>query len=141
MILVDTNVIFALADRRDAGHEQCRVWLQELEESETLFIPTTVVTEACYLLDKFLGPEREAEFLDSIGPGEQHDFRLIELTATDISRMAELVRHYADLRLGAADASLVAIAERLGITTIATRNHRDFSVVRPHHVRTLTLIP
>jgi len=47
---------------------------------------------------------------------------------------AELTRRYLDLPLGATDASLIAIAERLGIDTIATLDRRHFTVVRPAHV-------
>lgn len=45
--------------------------------------------------------------------------------------MAELVRRYADLPLGAVDASVVAVAERTKITTVATLDHRHFHIVRP----------
>jgi hypothetical protein len=55
--------------------------------------------------------------------------------------MAELVGQYANLDLGAADASVVALAERLGVTTIATVDRRDFSVVRPKHVAAFELVP
>jgi uncharacterized protein len=39
------------------------------------------------------------------------------------------------------DASVITIAERLGVTTIATLNHRDFTVVRPRHVDAFELVP
>ena len=55
--------------------------------------------------------------------------------------MADLVDRYASLPLGAADASVVAIAERLGITRIATVDRRDFTVVRPRHIPAFELIP
>jgi hypothetical protein len=53
----------------------------------------------------------------------------------------ELIETYADLGLGLVDASVVTIAERLSIATIATLNHRDFSVVRPRHVEAFELVP
>ena len=59
----------------------------------------------------------------------------------DYERMAELVGQYANLDLGAADASIVALAERLGVSTIATVDRRDFSVVRPKHVAAFDLVP
>jgi uncharacterized protein len=55
--------------------------------------------------------------------------------------MAELVETYASLRLGGVDASVIAVAERLNVATIATLNRRDFTVVRPRHVQALTLLP
>jgi predicted nucleic acid-binding protein len=55
--------------------------------------------------------------------------------------MAELVRTYKDARLDPADVSVVAIAERLAITHIATLDRRDFSLIRPRHVSAFTLLP
>lgn len=55
--------------------------------------------------------------------------------------MAELIGTYADLRLGAVDASVIATAERLGATTIATLDRRHFTVVRPRHVEAFDLVP
>jgi hypothetical protein len=46
------------------------------------------------------------------------------------TQLLDLVERYADLGLGLVDASIVAIAERLGADTIATLNRRDFTVVR-----------
>lgn len=43
--------------------------------------------------------------------------------------------------LGTVDASVVAVAERLGITTIATLIHRGFAVVRPAHTTAFELLP
>jgi hypothetical protein len=58
----------------------------------------------------------------------------------DWLRMAELVATYQELRLGTADASVIAAAERLGITEIATLDRRHFSVVQAAH-GPLTLLP
>jgi predicted nucleic acid-binding protein len=139
VILVDTNVIVALADRSDTAHEPCRRWLQE--QTDELALPITVLAEACYLIDRFGGPPAEAQFLDSIGSEPARRFLPVNLTDVDLRRMSELVRQYADRRLGGTDASLVAVAERLGITTIATMNRRDFDNVRPRHVPAFTIVP
>ena len=73
-------------------------------------------------------PQPEVAFLRLIADG-----RIISLSPIrdDYDRMANLVDRYASLPLGAADASAVAIAERLGVTRIATVDRRDFTVVRP----------
>jgi uncharacterized protein len=62
-------------------------------------------------------------------------------TPDDYRRMATLVEQYDDLPLGGVDAAVVAIAERLGVTKIATVDRRDFSLVRPSHVNFFTLVP
>jgi predicted nucleic acid-binding protein len=51
------------------------------------------------------------------------------------------VKVYADLPLGAVDASVVAIAERLGVKEIATLDRRHFSVVRPRHAEAFSIVP
>ena len=55
--------------------------------------------------------------------------------------MAELVVIYGDLPLGTTDASVIAIAERLNLTDVATLDRRHFTVVRPTHISTFTLVP
>ena len=61
--------------------------------------------------------------------------------AGDWLRIAELVSRYRDLPLGTVDASVVAAAERLQTTTIATLDRRHFSVVRPAHAPAFELLP
>lgn len=68
-------------------------------------------------------------------------FEPVDLTAADYARMAELVKQYDDLRLGTTDASVIALAERLGVTEVATLDRRHFTAVRPKHVDALTLLP
>jgi uncharacterized protein len=139
VILVDTNVLYALADRRDKHHARCANWLQYT--SDVLMVPATVLAETCYLIDRTLGPTAEAAFLDSVGMGPECTFQLVDLVDSDLRRMSHLVRQYADLRLGGTDASIVAICERLAIVTIATVNLRDFGTVRPSHVHAFTTVP
>jgi uncharacterized protein len=51
------------------------------------------------------------------------------------------VTQYADFPLGAVDATVVAVAERLGVSEIATVDRRHFTVVRPRHAHAFTLLP
>lgn len=139
MILGDTSVLYALTDSRDNHHSQCRTWLSETDEA--ILVPPTVLAETCYLIDRAVGPETEAAFLEDVGVGHRYRYQLVELVDTDLRRMVELVRRYSDRNLGGTDASIIALAERLGITTVATINHRDFANVRPHHTQALDLVP
>jgi hypothetical protein len=59
----------------------------------------------------------------------------------DIPRLTELVETYVDLPLGIVDAPVITIAERLGLTEIATIDRRHFTVVRPRHISAFTLLP
>jgi uncharacterized protein len=106
-----------------------------------LVVPPTVLAEACYMIDKYLGAESEAKFLDSVGIGPGYRFQLAELLDADVRRMTALVRRYADRHMGGTDASVVALCERLSITTVATVNRRDFANVQARHVTALTIVP
>jgi uncharacterized protein len=139
VVVVDTNVLYALAGRRDKHHAQCTAWFRG--NDDVLLVPPTVVAEAGYLIDRYLGPAAEAAFLDSAGIGDTYAFQLAGLTDADLRRMAELVRRYADRHLGGTDASVTAMCERLAIITVATVNLRDFANVHPHHVAALTTVP
>ena len=139
MIAAGTNVLYALADRQDKHYAQCTAWSRG--NDDVLLVPPTVVAEACYLIDRHLGPAAEAAFLDSAGIGDTYAFQLAGLTDADLRRMVELVRRYADRRLGGTDTSVIAMCERLAIITVATVNLRDFANVRPHHVTALTTVP
>ncbi len=94
-------------------------------------MPVLVVTEVAYLLLSRLGAEAEIRFLGDFASGN-----LISesVAGADWLRIAELVARYRDLPLGTVDASVVAAAERLQVSQIATLDHRHFTVVRPVHV-------
>ncbi len=136
MILFDTNILVAAARTADVNHHIAVRLLNTM--SEPRLVPPTVVAEVCYLLSEWGGPDAEVRFLRDFRPG---GLRLAELTDTDVVRMADLAERYADLRLGGTDASLVAIAERLGIERIATFDRRHFTVVRPAHIDAFVLLP
>lgn len=136
MILVDTNILVAVANAADNNHAVARELLETIPDA--LLVTPTVIAEVCYLLHERAGSKAEVQFLQSFAAGELH---LAELTLADVSRMAELTRRYDDLGLGGTDASIVAVAERLDITSIATFDRRHFTVVRPEHVEAFALLP
>ena len=103
-----------------------------------ILLPAPIVAELGYLLGTRAGTHAEATFLRSLA---DNDFTPVELTIQDYRRMAELVDKYANLPLGTSDASVIAVAERLAITEIATLDHRHFTVVRPRHTPSLVLLP
>lgn len=105
-----------------------------------LVVAPTVISQVCHLIgsrDRG-GAVAEAKFLRGFQSGQ---LQLADLTITDIGRMAALVEQYADLGVGGTDASLVAIAERLGIDQVGTFDRRHFSVVLPAHVEIFRLLP
>lgn len=107
-------------------------------QRSSLAVTAPVLVESAWLIEARLGPAAEAAFIRSINVDELHH---IDLTHADWQRVAELIEQYHDLGLGAVDASIVAVAERLEITVVATLNHRDFRVVRPRHTAAFELLP
>lgn len=139
MILFDTAPIVAAAFRSEVHYQLCAELFTGLRlASRRLLLPATVAAEVGYMLDRLGGPEREAGFLAGVAEGS---FEVVDLTTDDYARMAELVRQYADMRLGTTDASVIALAERLNVSEIATLDRRHFTAVRPRHVDAFTLLP
>jgi predicted nucleic acid-binding protein len=104
----------------------------------TLVVPSLVITEVCYLAQAQVGPHAEARFLDSIVAGEL----VVEHPGEqDWARITQLVRQYAGFPLGVADASVIAIAERLSVTRLASIDHRHMRAVRPAHCDAFELLP
>ena len=135
-ILVDTGVLLAAADTDDQDHQLCASFLKTTRDE--LLVAAPVLPETSWQIERNLGPRSEAAFIRLI---TTRRLTVIDLTIEDWERCADLIEAYADLGLGLVDASIVAIAERLGVTTIATLNSRDFSVVRPEHCDTFELVP
>lgn len=135
-LVVDAGPLYAAADTSDSNHAVC----DELLNNATgpLLVPQLVVAEVAYLVGERLGAQAEVAFAQSIAAGE---LTVEPVLDTEWSRIAELVEQYADLPLGMADASLVALAERHNAREIATLDHRHFSVVRPRHVESFILLP
>lgn len=135
-MIIDTGPLVAAANRKEPDHRACRALLTAA--TGPLIIPALVVAEATFMIERAGGPVVEARFLRSL---ESPRFQVESPTKPDLARAAALVGQYADLPLGGTDATVIALAERLGVADIATLDHRHFSVVRPHHVDAFTLHP
>ena len=93
-----------------------------------MLLPAPLITEIGYMLYSRAGSRAEAGFLRDVADGV---YELVQVTAADAARAADLVERYASLPLGTADAIVVAVAERLRAVNIATLDRRHFTVVRP----------
>jgi len=96
-----------------------------------------VITEVTYLVSTRLGTDAEIRFLGDLAGG---GLIAEPVAPADWLRIAELVGRYRDLTLGTVDASVIAAAERLSVTTIATLDRRHFTVVQPR-TGSLHLLP
>jgi uncharacterized protein len=136
VLIVDAGPLYAAAATRDRHHRRC---VELLSNSPgPLVVPALVVTEVAYLLADRIGPHAELAFARSLRSGELVVEPVIE---RDWTRIEELTEQYLDLPLGVVDASVIALAERHGVDTIATLDHRHFGTVKPRHVAGFALVP
>jgi len=135
-ILVDTGILYAMADIDDAWHEPAKTFLQTA--TDMLVVPITVLPEICYLLNTYLGQDSEKKLIASVNQGE---FSIESLTHEDFRRSFQLLETYSDMNIGFVDASVISIAERLKIRRILTTDRKHFSIIRPRHCQTFDLLP
>ena len=132
--IVDSGPLIASAIASDPDHHA------SLEALRTpglhLVIPALCVAEAAYFIASRGHARAEAAFLRGL---RGFDVRAPE--PDDWERIAELVEQYADIELGATDASVVAQAERLQTDLVVTLDHRHFRAVRPAHGEAFRLLP
>lgn len=135
-LILDTSVLLAALDAADPDHGRCAALLTEA--SEDLLVPSLVLGELDYWCHERLTAEAWLAFLEDLLEGA---YTSLGPTQDDLRRCHELQSTYADLRLGVVDASVMALAERLGEPKVATLDHRHFGTVRPRHVGALALLP
>jgi predicted nucleic acid-binding protein len=133
-LLVDTGVLYALADRRDDWHTRVVDYLGAVGES--LVVPVTVIPEVTYLLQTRLSAAAQQAFVRSLVARE---LDIETLRDQDVARTAAILDRYPEI--GFVDASVVAMAERLKVLRIATTDRRDFGRVKPRHVAAFDLVP
>jgi predicted nucleic acid-binding protein len=101
-------------------------------------VPALVLAELDYWCARRLSPDAWLIFLDDVMAGA---YRVEPPASVDLSRCRELQQHYRDLSLGVVDASIIALAERIGEPKVATLDQRHFRAVRPAHVAAFELMP
>jgi uncharacterized protein len=128
MIVADTGATVALIDRSDRHHDALMAIYEE-NPSAWVF-PWATLPEVDYLVGKFMGPRAEEAFLADLTDGV---FRVEWGGEADLERARKLVRQYRALDIGMVDAVVIAVAERLGASAIATLDLRHFGAIAIKH--------
>lgn len=131
-LICDTGALLDYLVATAPDHEMFR---RAIDRARTRYVPGLVLAE----VDYFLRDERHA-MAALLKDLERGAFTLVPPTLPLLQRAMAIDIHYEDLRLGLVDASLVALAEFLGVPRIATRDVRDFSAVRLRDGRSLELV-
>ena len=127
-VAVDSGVLYALFDQSDAAHARAAKFLAA--PSQTLIANLPVLTEVAYLLN--YSGDAQAAFLT----WAKEALSIDQQTVADLERIVAIMIMYADLPADFADASLLALCERSGVSEIATLDS-DFDVYRLSNGRSL----
>ena len=134
-LVTDASVVYAALNRDERHHQACA---ELLASGLPVALPAPAVTETTMLGRSRGRPRAVDALLRSVVDGS---IGIVDLEVADYLRARLLVSQYIDLGLSFPDASVVVVAERFEETTIATLDHRRFSVVKPLHCGRFTLVP
>jgi predicted nucleic acid-binding protein len=123
--VADTGPLVAAVNSRERVHAIARELVSRLGRS--LVVPLPVATEADHMLRSRIGDRAARAFLAALAGGTHE---LVCMTPGLFRRSVEIDEQYADLRLGLADASVMAIAERHELP-ILTFDFADFRATAP----------
>ncbi len=140
MIIVDTGGLISEIDSGSRLHEATKPLLDEWRATgERLVISPFILAEVDYLVSVRLGrPDKALQILEDVARGA---YRLEPFHARDVRRAIEVMRQYADLGVGLADASNVVLAEQLDTANILTTDERHFRVLRGPGGHPFRLLP
>ena len=133
--LIDAGPLVAVLNRNDDYYAECLRLFRSLDRPFYTTLP--VLGEAMYLLGKRVGWAAQEGLWKLILHG---DVVIEHPSPSELVRMSELMSKYSDLPMDFADASLVALAERLSLDRIFTVDRRDFSTYRLHGKKSFTVI-
>src|SRR5215510_8334749 len=131
-LICDTG---ALLDYLVESAPDHRLFRNAIDQARTRYVPALVLAEVDYILRD----ERRAMqvFMQDIARGA---FTYAPPSLGQLLRAMEIDRRYHDLGLGLVDASVVALAETLGVRRLATRDVRHFAAVRLRDGRPFDLV-
>ena len=135
-ILADTGYVYALYYPDDAHHQQAVAFAHV--NTEPIMLPAVILPELGFLFRRDLGYAGIVQFL---GRFKDMDATIEPMLDADLERIYEIADQYADSRFDVVDCCIMAMAERLQITKIATFDRRDFSIVVPSHTDYFEILP
>lgn len=126
MIIADTSGLVAFFSESGPQHDAVVGWVDR--NDPVMVVSPYVIAEVDYLVATRKGVEAELAVLAELSGGA---YELAAMDAEDLAEAARVVRRYADLGIGVADASLAVLAQRMRTRTVLTLDHKHFSVMRP----------
>jgi uncharacterized protein len=135
-IITDSSFIYALYNANDSFHQRAIRYASEYTGGTV--IPDVILPEVSYLFMRDVGYRGVQIFLQNFNRANP---RLEAITNADLERVYEITVQYSSAEFDVVDCCIMAMAERLQITQVATFDRRDFSIFRPRHCDYLELVP
>jgi predicted nucleic acid-binding protein len=132
--IIDTSVFYASVHARESRHALARETVRR-RDIQIVFL-TPVIFENAYLIGDTISPTAEVAFLRTVP-----QLPIEALSDEDWQRIPELAHQYRGFPIGAVDAAIIAVAERLDIDAILTFDTRHFRAIKPKHVEAFTILP
>ena len=132
--LIDTGALLALLDRTDNWHRACVEALQKLRLP--LATSEAVLTELFHLIGDSTYEMEAAWRLVRSGA-----VVLLPIEHAELDAVHALMSRYADRPVDFADATLVYLAKREGLSTVFTVDHADFETYRIEGRRRFRVVP
>jgi len=132
--LIDTGAILALLDRTDRWHSLCVEAFQQLRLP--LLTSEAVLTELFYLVG-----ENRREMETAWKFVRSGAIRLAGVEDSELPEIQLLMSRYWDRPMDFADATLVYLAKREGLSTVFTVDHADFNTYRIEGRKRFRIIP
>jgi len=134
VILADTSGLLSLYNRREPTHPS--VAEAVAQEPGPFVVSPYVVAELDYLVSTRLGTDAEQHVLAELASPA---YVLATGDRDDLRACTELISRYAGI--GVTDASMLVLADRLGIDRVLTLDRRHFEVARTPSGRALAIVP
>jgi predicted nucleic acid-binding protein len=122
VITLDTSGLLAYISIHDAYHSSVMSTMEA--DRGPYYVPVAALAEMTFMLERSLPSNVEQSFIADLADGRYS----LHWDEGDLVRIGELTRRYADLRLGFADAAIIACAERHG-GRVLSLDRRHFDVV------------
>lgn len=136
MILVDTSAALQLASSTATRHADV---FRVVDESTGPFLLSPfVLAELDYMLGTRHGQSAQLALLGEVAEGA---YELSAFDRADVNSATAVIRRYADLRIGLADASIAVLAEKHGIVDVLTFDARHFRAMQGPGGRPFRLLP
>jgi predicted nucleic acid-binding protein len=126
LILLDTSGLLAALDSAQRSHAEAAASL--IAAAQPLLLSPFVLAELDYLLAARVGQTARTSLLAEVARGA---YQLEPFSGSDVREALAVAQRHGDLGVSLADASIVVLAERHGVSDVLTLDER--------HFRTLTV--